>query len=259
MPVKLPSTKWELMALEKHTHLPLESVFHRSMESLHICSFSDYLWHNQYKNEIFLFLKYLLNLDPLPQSCLAKRHLHNKRKLSSWQHPALRVWTGHPAPGNVTWSTVPATRDMWKPHGIYLQCFWPWPFHKKGTASDAAWKEFVQLHSLNRLSPYLSLSSLATAKHMPLQPQRQAIVILSLLSFLTGLSCHAQCGVPPVCWPWGQSCSDHITATQHGAPHSGQKKPSEARRCTDLFHHWLQSCIFLKSPHPCIWINTKEH
>lgn len=83
MPVKLPSTKWELMALEKHTHLPLESVFHRSMESLHICSFSDYLWHNQYKNEIFLFLKYLLNLGPLPQSCLAKRHLHNKRKVSS--------------------------------------------------------------------------------------------------------------------------------------------------------------------------------
>lgn len=71
------------MALEKHTHLPLESVFHRSMESLHICSFSDYLWHNQYKNEIFLFLKYLLNLGPLPQSCLAKRHLHNKRKVSS--------------------------------------------------------------------------------------------------------------------------------------------------------------------------------
>lgn len=72
------------------------------------------------------------------------------------------------------------------------QCFWPWPFHQKGLASDAAWKEVMQLHSLNRLSPYLSLYSFATAKHMPLQPQRSAIVILSVLSFLTGFSCHAQ-------------------------------------------------------------------
>lgn len=64
----------------------------------------------------------------------------------------------------------------------------------KDTASGAAREEFTQLRSLNRLSPYLSLYSLTTAKHMALQPQRPAIVMLSVLSFPAGFSCLVRLG-----------------------------------------------------------------
>lgn len=113
-------------------------------------------------------------------------------------------------------------------HSGTLTMFLTLAVPRKGMASDTAWKEFMQLCSLNRLSPYLSLYSLTTAKHMPLQPQRPAIVILSILSFPTGFSClmwlawHAA-----ACQPPGQSRSDHVTATQPGVLCSGKRKLSQ--------------------------------
>lgn len=198
----------------------------------------------QYKNETFLILNHWLDLDPLPQSCLAKTHLHNKRQLSSAE--------GQPAPRNVTWSSVPAALDVWKQCGASgtLTIFLTLAIPPKGTVSDAAWKEFMQLHSLNRLSPYLSLYSLPTAKHMPLQPQRPAIVILSVLSFPAGFSCLAWLAPHAAArWPWGWSCSDRVTATQHSAPCSGKRKPSEERHCTVLF---TTGCRITFSSHPLI-------
>ena len=232
MSVKFLSTKWECMALAGRTHLPLETVFHtplyhrRPVHTLILRLSSAY----QCKNGIFLILNNLFDLDPLPQSCLAKTHLHNTKQLSSVE--------GHLNPGNAMWSSVPAALDVQKQHGTLgtLTMFLTLAVPPKGRASDAAWKDFMQLCSLTRLSPYLSLYSLTTAKHMPLQPQRPAIVILSVLSFSAGFSClvwlawHAA-----VCQPLGQSCSDHVTATPHTAPHSGKRKPSEERQCTDLF------------------------
>lgn len=204
-------------------------------------------------------LNHLLGSDPLPQSCLAKTHPHNKRRLSSVE--------GHPAPGNVTWSSVPwssvpAALDVWKQRGTSgtLAMFLTLAVAPKGTVSDAAWKEFMQLCCLNRLSPYLSLYSLTTAKHMPLQPQRRAIVILSILSFATGFSYltrlvqHAAAHRPP-----GQSCSDHVTATQRCAPYSGKRKPSEERHRTDLFITGSRVTFLNTTPHPRIQTNTKEH
>lgn len=188
------------------------------------------------------------SLEPLDH-CLAETHLHYKRQLSSVE--------GQPAPGNVTWSSTPAAPDMWKQRGTSgtLAVLLTLAVPPKGTVTGTARKEFLQLHSLNRLSPYLSPCSLTTAKHMPQQPQRPAIVILSVLSFPTGFSCltwlvrHAA-----ACQPLGQSCSNCATATQHTQARACLWKKGVAQICS-----LLAAVTFLDAtPHLCVQTNMKD-
>lgn len=215
--MKFPSKKWgfiECIILETHTHVSLhyKGIWNAIsiIENLHVCSFSAWVqeWEVSYS-------------EPLTW-------LGSTSELFGQNNPiTITSMDGRSALGKATWSSMLAALDVWKPcctSGAFVM-FLTLALPQKGSTSGAAWKELLQLHSSNRLSPYLSPCSLTTAQHMPLQPQRPTIVILPVLNFPQAFP--ASHGWSRMQQPTAQSHSDQVTATQCFALYTGKMKPSE--------------------------------